>query len=299
VALGALALYGGAREAVAMAVALAPNAVWHDPGDALELPPELVRRGVTRLETAVGPPSAKLVSWLIEPSVASRGTIVLLHGVRMNRRSMLEAGLAFADAGYRSVLVDLRGHGESTGRFLTYGALEAHDISAVLDTIAARGSALGCVGAFGFSYGGAVALELGATDSRLLAVVAVAPFASLREVVADYRQKYLPVALQLIPGAWFEAAVDEASRIAAFDPDRTAPVRVVGGSYAQQLLIHGTADTQVRFRHSLALANAAGPLARLLPIEGASHDNMPAQLIQREAVEWFERWLPERQCSPA
>lgn len=276
-----------------MGVALAPNA-WRlgSPTQLFELPAELARRGARRIETEVGPPRATLVSWLIEPEAQPpRGSIVLLHGVRQDRRSLVTAGLAFADAGYRSILVDLRGHGESSGHFLTYGAVESPDISQLLDALSSRGEELGALGVFGFSYGASVALELGASDRRVAAVVAVAPFASLREIVADYRKEYLPAPLNQIPDGWFDVAIQDASWLASFDPDRSAPLRSIVHSAAHQLLIHGTADTQVPLRHSQALFNIAGPLAELLAIPGASHHSLPSPMIQQRALQWFARWL--------
>jgi pimeloyl-ACP methyl ester carboxylesterase len=292
----ALSLDVGARWAIALCVAVAPN-VWRLlPGSKIELPPELARRGAARVETEVGPPAATLVSWLIEPRTQPpRGSVVLLHGIRQDRRSLVGAGTAFADAGYRSILVDLRGHGESSGRYLTYGAVEASDLSQLLDALSSRGLELGCVGAFGFSYGAAVAIELGARDPRVTAVVAAAPFASLREVVADYRRKYLPAPLNAIPDSWFGHAVEEAGWLASFDPDQSSPLHSIAASRAHQLLIHGTADTQVPLRHSLALASAAGPLAELLAIPGAAHDSLPSRVLQQRALAWFERWL-DRDC---
>ncbi|MEY2934290.1 MAG: hypothetical protein RL033_5039, partial [Pseudomonadota bacterium] len=165
-----LALEATARWSVALAIALAPNALASAPTAAFSLPAELARRGARRIETHVGSPPATLVSWLIEPrQQPARGSIVLLHGVRQDRRSLSALGAAFSDAGYRSILIDLRGHGESSGRYLTYGSVEPGDVSSVLDDVAARGDVLGPVGAFGFSYGAAVALDLGARDARVCA----------------------------------------------------------------------------------------------------------------------------------
>jgi pimeloyl-ACP methyl ester carboxylesterase len=292
-----LLLEAGAREAVALAVALAPNALAGEPpgGGAFAPPRELVARGVERFEVAVGAPSARLVSWLVEPTGAALGTIVLLHGVRSDRRSLVDMGNVLADAGYRSLLVDLRGHGESSGRYLTYGQLEAADVSSMLDAVEAR-EALGCVGAYGFSYGASVALELAARDARLKAVVAVAPFASLREVVLDYRERYLPFPLRLLPDAWFEQAVKQASELGSFDPDANAPVQLVSQSRAQQLLIHGTSDTQVPPRHSRELARAAGSRATVLPVDGASHHDLPFRLLAGAALGWYQRWLAQPDC---
>ena len=211
----------------------------------------------------------------------------------MDKRSLVTIGVALLDAGYRVLLVDLRGHGESTGQYLTYGVVEARDVSAVLDSLA-RQATLGSVGAYGFSYGGAVALELGALDSRVRAVVAVSAFASLRQVMGDYETKYLPGPLKLIPDAWFQGAVDEASRLGGFDPDADSPLRAVAHSSERVLLIHGTLDTQVPLRHSEQLAAAAGSRASLVTVTGGSHDSMPSDpsgVVRRETVAWFGRWL--------
>jgi dipeptidyl aminopeptidase/acylaminoacyl peptidase len=293
----ALALEGLGRMGVVLAIALAPNALVSRPASALALPAELARRGAVRVETPVGPPAATLASWVIEPRTQpARGSIVLLHGVRLDRRSLSALGAAFSDAGYRSILVDLRGHGESTGRYLTYGSLEAEDVSKVLDDVAARGRELGPVGAFGFSYGAAVALDLGARDPRVSAVVAAAPFSSLREVLGDYRREYLPAMLSVIPDSWFERALWDAAWLTSCDLEAASPLRSVQGSRARQLLIHGTADTQVPLRHSVALSSVAGPLAELRTVPGAAHYDLPAELLEREALTWFERWLPRAAC---
>jgi pimeloyl-ACP methyl ester carboxylesterase len=261
------------------------------------MPPQLAERGAYALQTEVGPPDATLVSWVIEPRQGlSKGSVVLLHGVRMDKQSLVPVALALSDAGYRALLVDLRGHGESSGRYLTYGTVEARDISQLLDAL---GPSPGCAGVYGFSYGAAVAIELAARDPRFVTVVAVAPFSSLREVVTDYERKYLPAPLKLIPDAWFQGALDAGGKLADFDPDRAAPVRAVDQSAASILLIHGTADTQVPPRHSEMLAKAADGRAELLQIRGATHDDMPVDAtgeVRRASVAWFDRWLVGHAC---
>lgn len=262
--------------------------------------PALVERGTRSLTIPVGPPAAELAAWIVPSRGAPKATVVLLHGIRMDKRSLSPIALALSDAGYRSVLVDLRGHGESTGRYLTYGSVESRDLSALLDALG--DDRRGCTGVYGFSYGAAVAIELSARDERIGAVVSVAPFASLREVTADYERKYLPATLQVVPDAWFQRAVDAGGELAEFDPDRAAPVRSVTGSSAPLLLIHGTADTQVPLRHSTEIARAAGERAELLEVPGAGHDDMPSDrtgVVRRAAVAWFERWSSNGACAQA
>jgi dipeptidyl aminopeptidase/acylaminoacyl peptidase len=299
--LGLLALHLGARDAVASAVALAPNASRpNDPKELIPIPPGLAERGAYALRTQVGPPTAELVSWVVEPRQgATKGTVLLLHGVRMDKQSLVPVGVALSDAGYRAVLVDLRGHGESSGRYLTYGSVEARDLSRLLDGLSSGGPSPGCTGVYGFSYGAAVAIELAARDPRFRAVVAVAPFSSLREVATDYEQKYLPAPLRLVPDAWFQSAIDEGAKLAEFDPDRAAPIRAVEQTVADILLIHGTADTQVPLRHSERLAKAAGTRAELLAIPGATHDEMPADAsgaVRGATIAWFDRWRSDPAC---
>ena len=52
-------------------------------------------------------------------------------------------------AGYRAVLVDLRGHGRSTGKYLTYGVQEAQDISQVIDALEQQQLIAGEIGVLG------------------------------------------------------------------------------------------------------------------------------------------------------
>lgn len=289
--LGLGVLHGSAYGAVAAAVALAPNALAFS-AHQTPMPASLAQRGARAFRTNVGPPAATLATWLVEArSVSTKGTVILLHGVRSDKSSLAPVAAALSDAGYRAILVDLRGHGESSGRYLTYGQVETRDISALLDRLSSSGIELGCVGVYGFSYGGAVALELGAREPRVRSVVAVAAFSALRDVLTDYRRKYLPEPLELIPNSWFQSAVDGAASVADFDPDASAPIQAIRNSNARMLLIHGSSDTQVPIRHSQALLRAAGGRAKLLVLPGATHSSIPSDpsgVIRRELVAWFD-----------
>ena len=75
------------------------------------------------LRIDVGPPAASLAVALIEPHLSVRGTVFVLHGIRDSKESVRAWGERLASAGYRAVLVDLRGHGRSSGTFLSYGVV--------------------------------------------------------------------------------------------------------------------------------------------------------------------------------
>jgi pimeloyl-ACP methyl ester carboxylesterase len=129
---------------------------------------------------------AKPNIWTSHP----RGTVVLLHGYALAQFSMAPWALRLAQEGWRCVLVDLRGHGESTGKQIYYGLQEPHDLSQLLDKLAADGRLQEPVAAFGESYGAVMALRWKAVDPRIHAVVAIAPYAGLSNTVLNLRGEY-------------------------------------------------------------------------------------------------------------
>jgi pimeloyl-ACP methyl ester carboxylesterase len=290
VALVAVHLLG--RDAVAAAVAFAPNArgVAHS---SRAVPAELAAHVVRELGPTPSRPLA-LAGWMVEPHADRRpGTVLFLHGVRADRSLLSTYASSVLDAGYAALLVDLPGHGGSQGRFLGYGSAEARRVQAFLDDLRSDG-VLGSepLGVFGFSYGGAVAVELAAREPRVKAAVVVSSFASLRQVVSDYRAKYLPAPLTLLPESWFQGAVDEAAGIAGFDPDR-GPLAAAPRTTIPILYVHGAADDQVPPKHSQELVRAT-PHGELLTVAGLTHEAAPhdgSGIIRRRAGEWFERWL--------
>lgn len=289
-ALGGAALTGAVGTVtVAWAVAHAPNgssaAATRDP-----CPPELGAADSATL--GVGPTA--LSGWVAEPASPARGTVVLLHGVRLDKRSMLPSARSHLDAGYRVVLLDLRGHGGSSGGYLTYGVDDAHDVSGALDALEARGVRLGPVGVHGFSYGAATALELSARDPRVRAVVAVSSFASLRSVTRDYVRWQLPALAPAVPDVWLDSAVDLGALWAGFDADAAAPAQAAARTRAAVLVVHGSDDPQVSPDNARAIAQACAGRAELRLLSGETHASILADAkgeVRQAATRWFDRHL--------
>lgn len=103
-------------------------------------------------------------------------TIIILHGYMMYKETMAPWAAALAQAGFRVVLVDLRGHGASTGDTVTYGKYETEDLIQMLDYLKAKGLCDDKVGVLGLSYGATLALHWAARDPRVQTVVAIAPY---------------------------------------------------------------------------------------------------------------------------
>jgi len=61
------------------------------------------------------------------------GAVLLLHGVRSDRRQMLERANFLIKTGYAVLLIDLPAHGESDGKRITFGHREAEGVRSALN----------------------------------------------------------------------------------------------------------------------------------------------------------------------
>ncbi len=251
-------------------------------------PPDGVR-AVVEIERA----GARVRSWVFDPpDGAPKATVLCLHGLGDSKGSHVSTARRLARRGFRVVLVDSRGHGESSGKWLTYGVREAEDLHALADELERRRLLAPPLGVIGTSYGGATAIQLAAIDRRVRTVVAVAPFASLREVAADHERHMFGALAALVPDAWARDAVDRAGRLARFDPDRACARCVVGRARASLLLIHGREDTLVPWAHSARIRRAAKTEVELVVIEGAGHRHIGrAPGVARRIDAWLDRHL--------
>ena len=229
--LACMVLQGCAASPLAEVMASVPNRVNPWAGEENPLPPIERLLGVDQqFWVKVSPPDASLSVSVIEPRTQSkqpRGTIFVLHGVLDRSAVMLPAARSLADAGYRAVLVDLRGRGRSTGEFMTFGLQEAKDLSQVIDALERRGLVAGKLGAYGISYGATTSIHLAAIDHRIQAVVAVEPFSTAREEVPHFARVVAPGVGLLIPDQTYQESLDEAGRLAHYDPDEADAVRAI------------------------------------------------------------------------
>jgi pimeloyl-ACP methyl ester carboxylesterase len=236
----------------------------------------------------------------IDPSAAElpRGTVFILHGYGDDKEEVPYQFYALATAaeGYRVVLVDLRGHGRSTGDRVTYGATESRDMVQTLDALQRQGLIAGNVGAAGVSYGAAVALCWAGIDPRVRAVVALEPFSTLHEAAADAGPLLLSSLAWLYSSRDYQAIATRVGELGGFDPDRDSPLAGIRRTNAPVLIIHGQSDICFGPGESIRLHEAAENHSRLILVNGASHLDLwikAAPTILRESNEWLGRYLTD------
>ena len=280
------------------AVAFSPNHevgidVADDPGRA-----ELDADQITRhLRVAVGLPDASLSCFIVDPVRGAEpvGTVLLLHGHRDNKDELMFVARELVGIGYRAVLVDLRGHGRSSGDYLSFGVFESNDLVQVLDTLEGKGLLAGSVGVLGFSFGGATGIQLAAKDLRVRAVASISAFHSLRAVVGDYVDCFLPFVCPFLSEQRIQQAVDRAGEMGGFNPDDADTEMAARALRVPLLIIHGEEDRRIPVSHAHCLADAAGGESRLVTIPEKGHGNILAGkskvTVILEVFNWFGKYL--------
>jgi dipeptidyl aminopeptidase/acylaminoacyl peptidase len=163
----------------------------------------------------------------------------------------------------------------------------------VIDALQERGLASGPIGAYGVSYGATTSIHLAAIDPRVRAVVAVEPFSVLRAEVPHFGRALVPGGV-FIPDELAQRRLDEAGRLAGFDPDRSDAVDAIRRTRAQVLIAHGTWDYVTPYGQSVLLNRAAPDHSELVTVPHCGHTGLWLDLtgaLGDRAVQWFDRWL--------
>jgi pimeloyl-ACP methyl ester carboxylesterase len=234
------------------------------------------------------------------PKARPKATVVLLHGILVSKEYMVHWALYLGQKGYRTVLVDLRGHGGSTGNWITFGAVERNDMRQVLDELQRRGLADGPVGVLGVSYGAAVAIDWAAIDPRVGSLVLLEPFSDPRKAIVEFSRGYAAKESKGISDAQFASAEARASLMARFSWEDADDLRSIRLLRMPVLIFHGGKDTWVPLAHSERLMAAAPPGSRLRVLPDDNHLTLSTRLdpIAPEVAEWLDSHLGGRPAPP-
>ena len=236
------------------------------------------------------PDGALLRGWKVRPANPNGAWVLVLHGVADNRMGVLEQALILLRAGYGVTMMDARAHGESEGPVATYGWLERNDSRTVVDALVTAEHPAH-IFALGESMGAGIALQAAGADARIEAVVAEAPFASLREASYDYAglQKYPLLGKTIFaPGAWM--MLHRGQSLAGFPAANVSPELAVASRAFPVLLICDTADTTLPCRHAEMIYRAARGPKSLWVVPGAFHtaaQGYQPQEFRRRVLHFF------------
>lgn len=199
---------------------------------------------------------------------APRGTVFLLHGYGLAQFSLAPWALRLAQDGWQCVLVDLRGHGRSSGKQVFYGLRETNDLSELLLQLDHEGVVKGPVAVLGESYGAALALRWATVEPRLQAVVAIAPYASLSNAVLNIAHDYA----SYMPDWLVSAGIRQLPVCLGVASGELDVTTVLARHPVPALFVAGEDDTIAPPAQVMAVRTVAAPGSRMMIVPGATHE---------------------------
>lgn len=118
-------------------------------------------------------------TWYSPADSASKGTVILFHGINSNKGMLLMEAADFRHLGYNVLLVDFRAHGNSGGNTTTIGVRESEEVALAYEHVLALGEKN--IFLWGSSMG-AVVVAKAISDYQLKpsGIILEMPFASLQ-----------------------------------------------------------------------------------------------------------------------
>jgi pimeloyl-ACP methyl ester carboxylesterase len=262
-----------------------------------------LRRHASRVEEFEHPgdprdPVTLVCTFATPGNAGDRATLLFLHGKGGNATEWLPDAIRALDAGYNVLVPDLRGHGRSGGRFITFGLLEKADLgNAVAASRDRFGIDAGRIGLHACSYGGSAALQFAAGNASVHALWLESPFGDAPAMARHYLhlKSGLPGWALGLTTRWALARADERVRRATgLRPDdglaAVDPVKAAEKIHCPVALVYGKRDR-------LTLPSFLGRLEEALPrntavweVESAGHCHHDDQPLAVETREYERRW---------
>jgi pimeloyl-ACP methyl ester carboxylesterase len=224
-------------------------------------------------------------------SAVPRGTVLLLHGYGLAQFAMAPWAVRLAQSGWRCVLVDLRGHGKSTGDKVFYGMRETADLSQLLNRLEADGQLTGPVSVMGESYGAALALRWKTQEPRIGNVVAIAPYAVLSNAVLNISHEYAGWAPRMLTDAFIKSGLKHLPMLLQVGPDELDTTTVLARSPVTALFVAADDDKIMALADVKKLNALAKPGSELIIEPNATHEAVTYFFkdLVPPVLEWLER----------
>ncbi|GIV43742.1 MAG: alpha/beta hydrolase [Bacteroidia bacterium] len=123
----------------------------------------------------------KLNAWYFPAN--SHDTLLLLHGIHLSKPYLIPFAKAFQEMGINVLLPDHRAHGESDGKWITYGKNEVQDIIETVNWLE-KNKPFQKLSMFGISYGSIIGSQAGLKiKEKFHAFVFQSPYTNLDLII--------------------------------------------------------------------------------------------------------------------
>jgi len=243
-------------------------------------PPPDLRAEAVEIPSASG---SRLRGWLCRVP-GSRGVVILMHGVRANRLSMVRRARLFRDHGYSVLLFDFQAHGESPGEHITFGHLESRDARTALDLVH-RELPGQPVAAIGSSLGGAAAV-LADPPLDLDALVLEAVYPTIEEATRNR----LRIRLGALGPPLAPLLLAQIEPQLGISPSALRPIDRISRVRCPVFVISGAEDQHTTPAQTKALFATAPNPKQLWLVPGAAHvdlDRFAGAEYERRVLEFL------------
>jgi uncharacterized protein len=206
----------------------------------------------------------KLSAWFLQGSPRA-GAILLLHGVRSNKRAMLPRARFLKELGFSVLLIDLQAHGESEGERISFGYREAADVRAAVEKLQELAPDEQ-IGVLGVSLG-AAAILLSDVQPMAAAVVLESLYPTFEEAVANRMRMHFGAV-----GAWFSPLLlaQLAPRLGVTAAE-LRPIERASLLRSPVLFVHGTEDRHTTIQEVQRIIRNVPAPKEFYFLSGAAH----------------------------
>lgn len=229
--------------------------------------------------------------WFL-PGQKQGGAVVLMHGVRGNRTSMLERARFLSHAGYAVLLFDFQAHGESPGQQITFGYLESRDARAAVSFLRTRAPGER-IGVIGVSMGGAAAL-LATPPLEADALVLEMVYPTIDQAIEDR----LEIRLGKLGSMIAPLLRWQLKPRLGISTSGLRPIDKVNSVHVPKLFLAGEKDKHTKIEESRAIFAAAAEPKELWVVSGAEHEDLlgrAGEEYERRVFLFFDRYLRSSQ----
>lgn len=196
--------------------------------------------------------------------------IVYIHGIGGMKDHYLAKAEEMANQGYAAMLVDLRGHGNSEGDYMTFGYNEVDDVKRFTKAAKLK-EPYSKLGIWGQSLGGSIALQMLAADTLIDFGIVESTYSTFDDVVYAYSKRIFKINL-----GWFnDYVIWRAQSVASFDKSKVHPIDACKNINQAVLLVHGSQDDRISIDYAEAnFAAIKSNNKEFITVKGANHINV-------------------------
>ncbi|KRM59342.1 alpha/beta hydrolase [Secundilactobacillus malefermentans] len=213
--------------------------------------------------------SNRMVATYIPAAKKSLKTVIISHGYKGNRETMANFAKMYYDMGFNVLLPDDRAHGDSAGKYISFGWLDRLDYINWINSVIKRDGESAKVLLFGVSMGGATMEMLSGENlpKQVKAIIADCGYSSIEEELV-----YLLKEQFHLPKYPFEPLVStiNRTRLGYYLGDVSSKEQLEKNKLPI-LFIHGAQDIYVPVEMAYENYEATKAPKQLWIVKGASH----------------------------